>query len=48
LDFDGEAQVGDGIEIQVLKRADGSDQSAQYREVLQLGRNPEFDRPAAA
>ncbi len=45
---DREPQVGDGVEIEVLERADGRHQGAQHGKVLQLGSHPKFDRPVAA
>jgi len=45
---DCESKIGDGIEIEVLERPDGRHQGAQHRQVLQLGGDPELDRPPAA
>lgn len=36
-------QVGHGVEIQVLEGADGADQGAQQRQVLQAGSNVQLD-----
>ena len=37
------AQVGDGVEVQVGERPDGTDHGAQHRQVLQPRGNSEFD-----
>ena len=42
---DRQAQIGDGVEVQILIRGHGGDERAQHSKVFQRGGHPKFDRP---